>query len=163
MSGLFNYMDNITGKRFHKLTILRLESKKNGWRLMRCKCECGAECIKRLDHLQTGFVKSCGCLIAKVGERWNRLYQIWAGMKSRCNNKNRRCYHNYGGRGIKVEWKSYDEFRDDMEVSFVEHVWRFGMRNTSIERIDNDGNYNKANCRWATYSEQAVNRKRKPV
>ena len=74
----------------------------------------------------------------------------------RCNNPKNHKYPRYGGRGIKFLWNSFEEFRDDMHESYLEHVKKFG-KNTSIERIDVNGHYCKGNCRWATAKEQSEN------
>jgi hypothetical protein len=80
-----------------------------------------------------------------------RIYTSWDGMKKRCRNKNREGYKYYGEKGIDVakEWLSFDVFYADMESS-----WFPGA---SIDRIDNDKGYSKANCRWATPTEQSHN------
>lgn len=78
-------------------------------------------------------------------------------MRSRCYRVNATNYRYYGGRGIEVEWKSFEEFRDDMYGSYLEHVAKHGESNTTLDRIDVNGNYKKENCRWATMKNQNNN------
>ena len=96
----------------------------------------------------------------KHGMKGTRFYNIWKGIKVRCYNKNRMYYKNYGGRGIEVciEWKnSFIDFYNDMYSDYIIHCKKYGEKNTTIDRKDNNGNYCKQNCRWATQQEQMEN------
>lgn len=80
-------------------------------------------------------------------------------MKDRCNNSKSDAYYKYGARGIKVLWKSFDDFAKDMHAAYLAHVRIHGERNTTIERTDTAGDYCKENCRWATHKEQQRNKR----
>jgi hypothetical protein len=86
------------------------------------------------------------------GMRHTRPYRIWTSMKARCTNKNREKYPIYGERGIKYDakWETFDGFWEDMGPTYQDGL--------TLDRIENDGNYSKENCKWSTYTEQANNR-----
>ena len=91
----------------------------------------------------------------------NRFYNIFCWIKSRCKwTAWLQWRHLYFWKWIKCEWKTFESFRDDMYESYLEHVAMFWEKNTSIDRIDGNWNYCKANCRWATCKEQSENTSR---
>lgn len=96
----------------------------------------------------------------KHGLSETRFYHIWENMQKRCKDRKSESYPLYGGRGIECRWESFEQFRDDMYHSYVAHVTAFGESYTSIDRLDNNSNYCKENCRWATPKEQSRNNRR---
>ena len=144
-----------TGTRFGRLTVLE-EAERRTRRQFRCKCDCGGVSVVALEHLRSGHTTSCGC-VRQGNNRTHGLshlpeHSVWCGMVKRCVNPNAKGYKLYGGRGLTVceRWKeSFNAFYTDM-----------GPRPSpkhSIDRVDNDGNYEPSNCRWATRSQQQRN------
>ena len=88
------------------------------------------------------------------------FYARWADMRTRTTNPNFKQYKDYGGRGIKCLWLTFDDFKRDMYSSFQEHAANHGSSNTTLDRINNNGDYCKDNCRWATRQQQGQKSRR---
>ncbi len=168
-----------TNQRFGRLLVVgeaeRTNPKRSRWR---CICDCGNECEVNGSDFSIGRTTSCGCYhmqrLAEAGverrkhghasgkingKRANSVeYNAWKSMKERCLKPYNASFHHYGGRGISVceRWLGQNGF-----IHFLEDM---GTRpdGMSLDRIDVDGNYEPSNCRWATASQQAQNRRQTP-
>lgn len=153
-SGPTMFVD-LSGKRFNKMTVVQESGLRNsrGRILWDCICDCGN--TRRMTFTDLKRVKKpCSCYKIPLSEQKSRqkFYMTWAGMLSRCYNKNDKNYHNYGARGIKVcnKWKNnYWDFH-----KWASDKWQDG---TSLDRINNDGHYSPSNCRYATSKTQSNN------
>lgn len=156
---------DITGQRFGSLTVLHFTKRldiKDSHSHWVCKCDCGKEVTVSGRYLRDGRTVSCGCVrTARVikmstthGQYHTREYHSWASAKSRCFIQSDKKYPDYGGRGITMcaEW----------HASFQAFIDYMGPRpeRSSLDRINNDGNYEPGNCRWATKTTQVRNRRK---
>lgn len=151
---------DLSGQRFGRWTVIEFIGV--GPTRWLCKCDCGVVRSVEAGNLKKGVSVSCGCF-AIEGKRARKLrhgrsgttmHIIWSGMKSRCYNKNEPAYKNYGGRGIRM----CDRWRNSFEA-FLEDVGERPGPEYSIDRIDNDGNYEPGNVRWVTDKQQANNKR----
>ncbi len=152
-------------------------------RIILCKCSCGTIKKFSLDALRNKKrpTRSCGCLSKEIwrkmlsghsqrykgtgnpnyqhGDNKTRFHMLFNGITCRCRVKSSSSFFHYGAKGIKCEWENYIDFKKDMYRSYLKHVKKYGEKQTTIDRINPFGNYNKSNCRWATWKEQRHNRR----
>lgn len=156
---------DLLGRRSGRLLVVAVSERraKDASIYWKCVCDCGNQTEVIASFINRGVIQSCGCLTREInarlatkhGERSNPLYCIWASAKSRCHQPKHSNYSNYGGRGIVMceRWRnSFAAFLEDMGPRPEGHT---------LERENNDGNYEPGNCVWATAKTQANNR-RKP-
>jgi hypothetical protein len=154
---------DLSGKRFGRLTVVSRDHSRTTDTYWFCTCDCGTTKSIAAYTLTKGLSKSCGCLRTeivrarsithgnKINRKASREYKSWSAMKSRCYRATNKKYHRYGGRGITVcdSWRdSFSNFLRDMGPA---------PSGTTIDRINNDGNYEPGNCKWSTSIEQGNN------
>lgn len=158
-------VNDLTGKTFGELKVLSYYgSNKNGRALWLCKCNCGNDKIVVGNSLLNGLTRSCGCYNKKMAKErktkhsmsYSKLYKVWQGMKTRCYNPNFIYYCNYGGRDIKI----CDEWLNDFALFYNWAINNGYEEGLTIDRINNDGDYESSNCRWVTRAEQNRNKRK---
>jgi len=153
---------SLVGDVFHYLTVVSEHGRtKSNIVIYKCLCKCGNETLVPSNLLRKNNTKSCGCWREEnMGNQFRthglshtRIYKIWGCMNERCYNEKNTSYGRYGALGIRVceKWHSFEGFYEDMKEGYSD--------NLTIERIISAGNYEKSNCKWATYQEQNENRK----
>jgi hypothetical protein len=167
---------DLTGMQFGKWKVIKRNGyEENGKEVYWfCECSCEKQTLRNVRgyDLRSGKSKSCGCVsqekASKLFKSWTKhnmcdtnFYRVWCNIKDRCLNKNCKAYKNYGDRDIKIceEWLDFMNFKNDMYDSYLQHCEEYGNKETTIERKDVNGDYNKNNCTWATKTEQNVNKR----
>ena len=165
-----NFSSIVEGKKIGHLTAIEPAQPINRRTAWKFKCDCGKEVVVELRNVVNGRVKSCGCYRRKNTGKLNRkhglqktnhrLYNVWVGMRERCNNPNNTSYENYGGRGISVcdEWNDFESFYEWAISNGYDKEAKRG--DCTLDRIDVNGNYEPSNCRWVDMFVQNRNTRR---
>ena len=152
----------LEGQRFGRWTVIeQCGVDHRGEKMYRCQCDCGNISVVRSSNLRDGRSSSCGCfaneLVSKRskthGMTDTRLFRIWSGIKRRCFTTTDYHYKWYGARGISM----CDEWKNSFQIFYNWAISNGYREDLSIDRVDNNGNYEPSNCRWITHAEQMRN------